>query len=244
MASGRRGTKSNAARKNQIRNRCKATTRLSGGGPVFNSLTSAIVVEVATNNRSLETIDTSANCCAGCGAAEVLTTGVTAYIENGRQWSPLCRPSLGVRLPDFAMALQQFALPWQQQQLPPRQQGQWHWQVTLALPLSATACMAWQWQPGSKCPAGLMQPDTLRPLIIAIGTIAQIIAARKWRRSMRFKGLPNMRHQIGLYCCARILRVSSLDVKAAQAVTTTQPHWSLFGTKPLAALGLLQVLEA
>ncbi len=47
-----------------------------------------------------------------------------------------------------------------------------------------------------------MQPATLRPLNIAIGTIAQITAARKWRRSMRFKGLPDMRHQIGLYCCA------------------------------------------
>jgi hypothetical protein len=89
-----------------------------------------------------------------------------------------------------------------------------------------------------------MQPETLRPLIIAIGTIAQITAARKWRLSMRFKGLPNMRHQIGLFRCVRILRVSTLDVKAAQAVTTTQPYWSLFGTKPLAALGLLQVRAA
>jgi hypothetical protein len=41
-----------------------------------------------------------------------------------------------------------------------------------------------------------MQPDTIRPLINAIGTIAQITAARKRLRIVRVSSLPIMRHQL------------------------------------------------
>jgi hypothetical protein len=124
-------------------------------------------------------------------------------MENGRQCSPLCTPSPRGRFDSCATELQQVGLALQQQQQQPLwQRGQWHWHVVLLLCrfelelLPSAACIASQWQPGSKCPVGLKQPETSRPFNITTGTIAQITAARKRLRIARIRSLPVMRHQL------------------------------------------------
>ncbi|HEY2827743.1 MAG TPA: hypothetical protein VGJ04_09110 [Pirellulales bacterium] len=80
----------------------------------------------------------------------------------------------------MAIDAQQHELLLQQQQDFPWQHGQWQRQVVVSVTSAAPVapvCIAWQLQPGSKCPVGLMQPETERPLIKAIGIIAQIIVA-------------------------------------------------------------------
>jgi hypothetical protein len=77
----------------------------------------------------------------------------------------------------------------QQQSLP--QHEQWQRQVVVLAALRPAFC-AEQWQFGSKCPLGLMQPETDRPLIAANGTIAQTAAAGKPLRIERIRRLPVM----------------------------------------------------
>jgi hypothetical protein len=80
----------------------------------------------------------------------------------------------------LAINAQQDVLLVQQQQDFPWQHGQWQRHVVVLAPSAAPvgpSCIAWQLQPASKRPVGLMQPETARPFIKAIGIIAQIITA-------------------------------------------------------------------
>ncbi len=70
--------------------------------------------------------------------------------------------AIELQLPDFP--LQQHALD--------LQQGQWHVQAVVFAPPPTSQ----QWQSGSKCPVGLIQPEIDWPLTMASGTIAQITA--------------------------------------------------------------------
>jgi len=117
-----------------------------------------------------------------------------------------------------------------QQQVLLLEQEQWQWQADALDPSIAV-----HWQFGAKWPEELRQPDTERPLIAAMGTIAQITTDLKLWRIERCNTLPIMQFTEQGVLGRRILRSQRLDVKASRKLHGPPKNLTFFSKAKNAA---------